>query len=89
MAAAAGPVGPGTVVVTTVHEDQVLAPGEIPVADHDMWLDLPVTPERVIELRPPGRRSDLRGAGIRWDELTPEKIGAVPLLQQLRTRGTW
>lgn len=80
VAAAAGLVGDGTVVATTVHETQVVDDGEIPVTDHDIRLDLIVTPERVIEV--PGGRA--RDASIRWDELTDEKIASIPLLQRLR-----
>jgi 5-formyltetrahydrofolate cyclo-ligase len=80
VASEAGLIGPDTVVVTTVHEVQVLPAGEIPTAEHDVGLDLIVTPERVIEV-PRGRRS---AAGIRWDELTEEKIAAIPLLARLR-----
>lgn len=76
-----GLIGPGTMVVTTVHELQVLPPGRIPHTDHDVALDVIVTPDRTIQVarqgaRPPGR--------IRWDELTPEKIAAIPLLQARR-----
>jgi 5-formyltetrahydrofolate cyclo-ligase len=81
VASEAGLIGPDTVVVTTVHEVQVLAAGRIPTTDHDVTLDLIVTPERVIECRPRKRR---RAPGkIRWDELTDEKIAAIPLLGRL------
>ena len=84
LAAEAGLVGPATVVVTTVHERQVRAPGEIPMAPHDLWLDVIVTPERVIECPPHDRTS----GGIRWDELTEEKIAAIPLLGRLAADAT-
>lgn len=79
LAAEAGLVGKGTVVATTVHEAQVLDTERIPVTDHDVLLDLVVTPERVV--RCPGRT---RPPGLRWDELTEEKIAAIPLLGRLR-----
>jgi 5-formyltetrahydrofolate cyclo-ligase len=75
----AGLIGPGTVVATTVHELQVLPEGDIPVADHDFRLDLVVTPERVVECRP-GERSP---GSIRWEELTDDKVAAIPLLTRL------
>jgi len=81
VASEAGLIGPDTVVVTIVHEVQVLPAGEIPTAEHDVGLDLIVTPERVIEVPRRKRRS---AAGIRWDELTEEKIAAIPLLARLR-----
>ena len=79
LAAEAGLVGPDTVVVTTVHEVQVRAAGEIPMAEHDLRLDVIVTPERVVEC-PAGDRP---APAIRWDRLTDEKIAAIPLLGRL------
>jgi 5-formyltetrahydrofolate cyclo-ligase len=74
----AGLIGPATVTATTVHDVQVLDEGRIPVTDHDFRLDLIVTPERVIRCpRPPGQESR---PGIRWNELTEEKIQSIPLL---------
>ncbi|MCP2259029.1 5-formyltetrahydrofolate cyclo-ligase [Streptoalloteichus tenebrarius] len=81
VAAEAGLVGPETLVVTTVHEIQVREPGVIPSVDHDVRLDLVVTPERVIDCRDGSPRP--RG-GVRWDELTEEKIAAIPLLARMR-----
>jgi 5-formyltetrahydrofolate cyclo-ligase len=82
LATAAGLIGPRTVAVTTVHELQVRQPGEIPLTGHDVPVDLIVTPDRVIDCRP------LRGprpvAGICWDDLTEEKIAAIPLLAAQR-----
>lgn len=78
----AGLIGPATVVVTTVHELQVRATGEIPQTGHDFPLDLIVTPDRVIEC--PTR--DRTPATIHWDELTDDKIAAIPLLARLAGR---
>jgi 5-formyltetrahydrofolate cyclo-ligase len=80
LAAEAGLVGPGTVVVTTVHELQVRPAGVIPTTAHDVYVDLIVTPDRVIET--PGRRGP--ASALLWDELTDEKIAAIPLLERLR-----
>lgn len=57
----AGLIGPDTVVATTVHEAQVLTDGRIPMTDHDVRLDLIVTPERVIRCRRTGRRAHRPG----------------------------
>ena len=81
VAAAAGLIREQTIVVTTVHESQVVAAGRVPVSDHDVRVDLIVTPERAVECRRPGRRAMPR---LRWDELTDDKIAAIPLLQRLR-----
>lgn len=78
----AGLIGPETVVVTTVHPCQVVEPGRIPMASHDMPLDLVVTPDEVIEC---GRRD--RPRGIEWSTLTGEKIDAIPLLARLHAPG--
>ena len=80
LATEAGLVGRDTVVVTTVHELQVRPAGAIPTGDHDVWLDLVVTPGRVIEV-PRRRRARPR---LRWDLLTDEKVAAIPLLERLR-----
>jgi 5-formyltetrahydrofolate cyclo-ligase len=45
-------------------------------------IDLIVTPDRVIDCRT--RRRERPAAGIHWDELTEEKIAAIPLLAARR-----
>jgi 5-formyltetrahydrofolate cyclo-ligase len=68
-----------------VHELQVSAAGTIPLTSHDVPLDFIVTPDRVIECRRPGPRP---AAGIDWNDLTEEKIAAIPLLAaQFAARG--
>jgi 5-formyltetrahydrofolate cyclo-ligase len=82
LAAAAGLIGPRTVCVTTVHELQVRPGGTIPVTDHDVPVDFIVTPERIIDCRSAhGPRGPVR---IRWDDLTEDKIAAIPLLAAQR-----
>jgi 5-formyltetrahydrofolate cyclo-ligase len=76
----AGLVGRDTRVVTTVHPVQVVETGRIPMGRHDVPLDLIVTPEEVVVPdtgmgRPPG---------ILWNQLTAERIDAIPLLQTLQ-----
>ena len=83
IASEAGLIDAATLVATTVHEVQVLPPGRIPTSGHDVRVDLIVTPDAVrtvprAEARPEGR--------IRWDELTEEKIAAIPILERLRPR---
>ena len=81
VAAEAGLVDDRTVIATTVHERQVLPAGTVPTTDHDLHVDLVVTPERVLRCpRPAGRARP----ALRWDELTDEKVAAIPLLQRLR-----
>jgi 5-formyltetrahydrofolate cyclo-ligase len=82
LAAAAGLIGPRTVCVTTVHELQVRPAGTIPLTGHDVPVDFIITPERVIDCRP--RQLRRPAAGICWDDLTEEKIAAIPLLSAQR-----
>ena len=85
LATAAGLVGRGTALATTVHDLQLRPAGSVPRTDHDVGLDLVVTPTRVIEVRRRGRRPVPR---LRWEELTDEKVAAIPLLAGLRA-GNW
>jgi 5-formyltetrahydrofolate cyclo-ligase len=81
LAAEARLVDAHTIVVTTVHERQVLAAGMVPTTSHDIHVDIVVTPERVLRCRRP------RGwklPELRWGELTDEKIAAIPLLARMR-----
>ena len=84
LAGAAGLIGSDTLVVTTVHELQLRPAGTIPTAAHDVPVDLIITPERVLDCR--ARRGPRPVGGIRWAELTPEKIAAIPLLADLDER---
>jgi len=82
LATAAGLIGPQTVAVTTVHELQVRKAGTIPVTAHDVPVDFIITPERVIDCRT--RHGPRPADGIRWEDLTEEKIAAIPLLSAQR-----
>ena len=84
LATAAGLIGPHTVSVTTVHELQVRAAGMIPLTGHDVPVDLIVTPERIIDCRP--QHGPRAAPAIRWEDLTDEKISAIPLLAAQRER---
>lgn len=70
----AGLVPAETVVVTTVHALQVTEI-PIPVTEHDVSVDLIVTPDETIACA-----SRHRPTGIDWASLTAEKIGAIPAL---------
>jgi 5-formyltetrahydrofolate cyclo-ligase len=78
LATAAGLIGPHTVSVTTVHGLQVRPAETIPLTGHDVLVDFIITPERVIDCRP--RHGPRPAAGICWEDLTEEKIAAIPLL---------
>jgi len=81
LARALGLVDDDTPVVTTVHELQVLDEA-IPMTEHDVPLDLIVTPERVIRTR----RRRRKPAGILWEKLSKEQLAAMPALAKLRPR---
>jgi 5-formyltetrahydrofolate cyclo-ligase len=83
LACEAGLIGPRSEIASTVHELQVVAPGQIPITAHDFRLDLVVTPERVIECRAPRGAAGPRAGRLVWEELTAEKIAAIPLLARL------
>ncbi|WP_226023071.1 5-formyltetrahydrofolate cyclo-ligase [Halomicrobium salinisoli] len=68
-----------TPVVTTVHERQVREE-EWTVDDHDVPMDLLVTPERVVETGTPYERP----AGVDWDLLDEERIEEIPVLAERR-----
>ena len=81
VAAGAGLVDEHTVVVTTVHERQLLDRDTIPSTAHDIHVDVVVTPERIVRCaRPKGWALP----SLRWDELTDEKIASIPLLRRLQ-----
>lgn len=74
----AGLVTDETVIVAPVHRLQIVDE-EIPETGHDFSVDLIVTPDEVIEC--PSRH---RPQGVVWEDLTPEKIAAIPALKAQR-----
>lgn len=74
-----GLVDDTTPVVTTVHELQVVDEA-VAVDEHDVPLDLIVTPERAIETN----TSYGRSTGIDWSALDEDRIEEMPVLQELR-----
>ncbi|GAA2118066.1 5-formyltetrahydrofolate cyclo-ligase [Kitasatospora saccharophila] len=75
----AGLISEKTVIVTTVHQLQVV--DEVPTEAHDVRVDLIVTPDEVITC--PGPRVPAR---IHWETLPGEKIAAIPALARRRAR---
>ncbi|MGB9987511.1 5-formyltetrahydrofolate cyclo-ligase [Salarchaeum japonicum] len=68
-----------TTVVTTVHELQVV--DAVTPDEHDVPMDLVVTPERTLDTETPYERP----AGVDWDELGEERIAEIPVLERLRS----
>jgi 5-formyltetrahydrofolate cyclo-ligase len=78
--AEAGLITDHTTIVTTVHPLQLLD-GALPETAHDFRLDAIITPEATI-LCPGGRRPQ----ALRWDDLTPDTIAAIPVLARHAAR---
>jgi len=77
-----GVIDKDTPVVTTVRDEQVishLVPADAKVLRHDVPVDIIVTPTRVIRTEAPAHID--KPTGIYWDLLSPEKLGAIKVLQ--------
>ena len=70
-----GLVGERTTIVTTVHPLQVVDE-PLPETEHDVRMDLVVTPDEVI--RTPRRR---RPPGLLWEHLDEDRRAAIPALR--------
>ena len=77
VAAAAGLVDEHHGGPTTVHPEQIVPDGAIPVVAHDIHLDLIVTEEEVTRCR---AAVALDPPELDWDQLTAEKVAAIPSL---------
>lgn len=73
-------IGPRTTILTTVHPLQVID-SDIPETKHDFSVDFIVTTEEVIACTPPRRPT-----GLIWDDLTPQQLATIPVLQALHGR---
>ncbi|MEV0609026.1 5-formyltetrahydrofolate cyclo-ligase [Polymorphospora rubra] len=71
----AGLVTDHTIIVAPVHLLQIID-DDIPETEHDFSVDYIITPDQVIPC--PNRR---RPSGLVWDDLTPGKIEAIPVLK--------
>jgi 5-formyltetrahydrofolate cyclo-ligase len=78
----AGRVGPRTPIVTTVHPVQML-PQAIEMRLHDIPVDVVVTPEGLMVLRPMFPRP----RGLYREALAPEQIAEVPVIERLLREG--
>lgn len=76
--AEAGSVSDKTVVATTVHPIQIVREN-LPAHDHDIPVDLIVTPRAAIDVE----RAFDRPAGIFWDHLQPPQIHEIPVLERI------
>lgn len=76
---AEGLIGDHTITATTVHDVQLIDEGRIPMIEHDVPVDLIVTPHDVI--RTSGQE---RPHGVMWEHLSSEKVDAIPVLAARR-----
>lgn len=74
-----GKLGPQTPVVTTVHPLQIIEK-QIPMAEHDLPLDLVATPEGLLSF--PAHRP--KPPGLLWPLLSPSQISQIPVLRRLQ-----
>lgn len=70
----AGLISSETTIVTTVHSLQVVD-DDLPETEHDFSVDVIVTPDEAIRCGNPRRPR-----GLLWDDLSAEKIAAIPVL---------
>ncbi|XP_063737330.1 methenyltetrahydrofolate synthase domain-containing protein isoform X2 [Eleginops maclovinus] len=75
-----GAVDESTVVVTIVHDCQVMDFPEELIESHDLTVDYILTPTRVIETK----CQTPKPLGIIWSKLDPEKLEKIPVLKKLR-----
>ncbi len=74
----AGLIQPATMIVTTVHDLQIVA-DDLPETRHDFSVDLIVTPTQVIACGPARRPK-----GLYWDDLDDDTVTAIPVLAARR-----
>lgn len=76
----AGLIEPATIIVTTVHELQVVDE-PLPHDEHDFTVDYIVTPEEIITCGPA-----YRPHGLVWPKLGQEQIAAIPALAAMANK---
>ncbi|EEE52828.1 hypothetical protein OsJ_35353 [Oryza sativa Japonica Group] len=78
-----GSISDSTMIVTTVHDKQLV--NDIPVEKllvHDVPVDIICTPTQVIFTN----TTIAKPQGIYWEKLSPEKLGQIRILQELKRR---
>ncbi|XP_027148838.1 5-formyltetrahydrofolate cyclo-ligase-like protein COG0212 [Coffea eugenioides] len=78
-----GAIDDSTPIVTSVHDEQLV--DDIPVEKlliHDVPVDIICTPTKIICTNTPIPKPQ----GIYWDKLSPEKLGQIKILRELKSR---
>lgn len=73
-----GLVDEDTPVITTVHDLQIIDQ-EIPMEEHDLPVDIIVTPTRIIRVE----RAYRKPKGIYWERISEEKLREIPILAEI------
>jgi 5-formyltetrahydrofolate cyclo-ligase len=73
-----GLVDEDTPVITTVHDLQIIDQ-EIPMEEHDLPVDIIVTPMRIIRIE----RAYRKPKGIYRDRIDREKLKEIPILAEI------
>lgn len=77
-----GAVSQDTVVITTVHDCQVVdIPAEL-IDEHDLMVDYIATPTKVIKCE----EDKHRPVGIQWSKITSQMLKEIPVLKTLREK---
>lgn len=75
-----GAIDDNTIVVSTVHECQVMDIPESIMQPHDVLVNYIVTPDEIIKCD----CKQAQPSGVMWSLLTPEKMQKIPVLKRLR-----
>lgn len=81
MMACMGAVCDSTVIVTIVHDCQVMDIPEKLIEDHDLTVDFILTPTRIIQTE----CKRLKPQGIIWSKLDTDVLKKIPILKKLRS----
>ena len=77
-------VDQSTTVITTVHEAQIVSDEVLRQnlqADHDLPVDIIVTPRRIINVRP---RMAKPSCGILWDQISDNHLSSLYILNLMK-----
>ena len=75
-----GMVDQNTKVVTTVHEAQITHMSTSLMMEHDLPVDIIVTPKRIINVRPKLKKPE---RGILWDDINQNHLSLMPFLKDV------
>lgn len=77
-----GALSPDTPIITTVHDLQVLRAGQIPMTEHDVPVDIILTPTRAIRTK----GAYPKPGGIDWSLVSEQMLRDMPILAEVRAR---